>query len=343
MARHSFMMGQRRKAEFGPIERVAQVDIIDGRARAIERGILIIAARRARLDRHRHAAHLDRRLGQRPGGKGLGQALAHGDDLAIELRQQGFTPRIGVGIKLVGPLVERHQPLADAALAHPLAFQDRVDPGADLRHLIQTDAVNFVTGQLRRRRRFGRIGIELLAIGQAPAARVMHRPGTQIAHQRALAIDGGKDAFRHDLFSLGGPIRRQTRVLELLDKRRDEHRLGRWLIAQRGLHLHRRVQNIVGRENTAGGVRLLPLQFAVHRCGKGLQTRQIGVGVRRILHPMLRIQEIGNFAIAAGQLREDIGRIAAHGFAIAKLFAAQRPIELVGQDIIIELARFAEL
>ena len=170
----------------------------------------------------------------------------------------------------------------------------------------------------------------------------MHRLRPQRLHQCALAIDRRENLFRDDLFRLRRAFGRQAGLAQLLDEGGDQHRLRRRLVAQRRLHLHRRVQDIVGREHAPGGVGLLPLQLAVHGRGEGFEPRQIGVGVRRILHAMLRIEEVGDFAIAAGQLGQNIGRVAAHRLAIAELLATQRPVELIGDDVIVELARFAE-
>ena len=57
---------------------------------------------------------------------------------------------------------------------------------------------------------------------------------------------------------------------------------------------------------------------------------------------MLRIEEIRHLAIAAGQLGEDIGRVAARRLAITEPFAADGAVELIGDDIIVDPSRFAQ-
>jgi hypothetical protein len=82
MARHAFVIIQRRQREFRPFVRVAQIDEVRARARAIERRALIITARRARFGRkRRHAIDFQLRPRQR-----VERARHHRFDLARLLR-----------------------------------------------------------------------------------------------------------------------------------------------------------------------------------------------------------------------------------------------------------------
>ena len=57
---------------------------------------------------------------------------------------------------------------------------------------------------------------------------------------------------------------------------------------------------------------------------------------------MLRIKKVRCLAIAAGQLAQYIGRIAARRLAIAEAFAPNRARKLVSDDIVIQLRRIAQ-
>ena len=64
MAGHRLVIGEGRQGPFRPFGGVAQVDVISAGPRAVERRRLVIAARRAGLDRRRHAADLAGRARQ---------------------------------------------------------------------------------------------------------------------------------------------------------------------------------------------------------------------------------------------------------------------------------------
>ena len=145
----------------------------------------------------------------------FGQAPGHGRDLRPQLFEQGFAPRIGIGIELVGPLVQRDQPLADAALRHALRLQDAVDARADLRHLRQPEPVDLVAGHLGGGRRSGRGGIIGLAVRQPPDARVMDRSASQFGDERALPIERGEDPLAHQSRNRLRPFRGRLAAFSL--------------------------------------------------------------------------------------------------------------------------------
>ena len=108
------MIGQRGQRILRPVADVLEIDEVDRRPRAIERGAVVIAVRRAVLDLGRHAADLERLLGQgrrRPAAAWPASPATLALRSAISSRAAG----VGVGIELVGAAVERRQPLADAS------------------------------------------------------------------------------------------------------------------------------------------------------------------------------------------------------------------------------------
>ena len=66
VARNALVIGERRQRELRPFVRgIAQIDVVGAGTRPIERGALVIAARRARFGEFRHALDLELRARQR--------------------------------------------------------------------------------------------------------------------------------------------------------------------------------------------------------------------------------------------------------------------------------------
>ena len=168
MARHALMIGERGQRIFRPVADILQINEIDGGARPVERGAVVIAVRRAILNLDRHGADFERLRGHR--GKGLREFGVHRLDPGIEPRDQLGTALGGVGIDLVGFDVELRQPRADGAFGIALRPQDRVELRGDLGDLREADLVNFVGGHRRSRRLGERHRIDRIAIWHTPDA-----------------------------------------------------------------------------------------------------------------------------------------------------------------------------
>src|SRR3546814_9292525 len=85
------------------------------------------------------------------------------------------------------------------------------------------------------------------------------------------------------------------------------------------------------------------LAILVERHGEGRETRQIGVGIRRILDGVLGIEEIRNALIGAVLLADDEGRVADAVIAVGEALAALDDIVAkIGDAVIMKLARLRQ-
>jgi hypothetical protein len=142
MARHALVIGQRGQGPARHFGGVAQVDVIGAGARAVERAVLVIAARRAGLGGLGHAADVELGLGQ--GAEIFGQARLHRHDLLVEVGDELVLAFVGVGIAELGIVVERAQALADGALGVALGLEDFIGLRALLGDQFEPDAVDFL-------------------------------------------------------------------------------------------------------------------------------------------------------------------------------------------------------
>src|SRR5204862_8314734 len=113
MAWDALVIGERGEGVFRPVLSALEVDEINGRTRAIERGLPVIAVGRPVLNLGRNSADLERLLGKRrERTRELGGHRLHS---GIQIGDQLLAAGVGVWIKLVRRLVQRGQALADAA------------------------------------------------------------------------------------------------------------------------------------------------------------------------------------------------------------------------------------
>ncbi len=145
MARRRLVIGQRRQHPFGPLSRVAQVDVVGARPRSIQRRGLIIAARRARLDGLGHAPDFARRLGQ--AAEIVRQARLHGGHLDVQFLQQLFLGLVRVRIDEARVGADGGDAFPHASLRHPLRLQQGVGAGGNLGHLLQPHLVHLVRAE----------------------------------------------------------------------------------------------------------------------------------------------------------------------------------------------------
>ncbi len=333
MARRGLVIGQGRQGELRPVPAVAQVDVVGPRARAIQRRPLIVAARRARLDRHRHAAHLDVGLGQ--AAEDGGQFRFKRRDLFVQPLQQLFLARVGVGEQLGRVLVQGLNPFADRALGHALRLQDGVDLGGDLGHLFDAHGVDFLGREGCRRVRLQPGGVEGLAVRQAPHARVVHGLRPNRLQRLDLAGQGRFDLLVHQ----GGGARviaRQVQRPGLADQRLDHGHVGGGRVAQGADLRQHPVDDEVRRDHAQTGVFLDLVRLAVQHAGEGLQPRQEGVGAGRVLDAVLVVHEVGRREIGARQLGHDIRRRAARPRAIVEARRLSRRLAPEGGDGVVQ-------
>ena len=237
----------------------------------------------------------------------------HRRDLRVELREQRLAARIGVGIQLVGPLVERDQPLADAALAScPAPSGSRRSARAISATCAEAELVDLVAGHRHRRRGFGGRGVIGVAVGQAARRRRRASPWRAV---RSPARAGGRARGRPRSRTIARPLRgafgRQVRRLQLGGQRRRPSTVvvrpaGRAAppAASAWCRGYSRARTRPWRHRRAAA------RFRRRSRRESLEAREIGVGVGRLRDAVLRVEEVGDVAIGAGQLAQDIGRVA---------------------------------
>jgi hypothetical protein len=203
--------------------------------------------------------------------------------------------------------------------------------------------MDLVAAHRHRGRSLGSGGIIGIAVGQAPAARVVHRLAAQFGDQRALALERREDLARDDRGRLGYAIVGQIGRLKLGGKARHHHSLVGRRLEQGAQLLQRRVEDIVRREHAACGIGPLLLGAVVERFGKGGEPREIGIRLARIAHADLRLEEVGHVAIWTGQLAQHIGREPAEAAAIGEaLRTGQGAGQLIADHFVIERRRWRQ-
>ncbi|MNY35104.1 hypothetical protein D3C86_1694880 [compost metagenome] len=139
-------------------------------------------------------------MGSRQAAEDGGQLGLQRRHLFVQPGQQFLLTRVSIGEELGGVLVQGLNALADSPLRIALGFQDEIDLGADLGHLFAAHPVDLGGAQGGGRIGLQPIGVEGLAVGQAPDPRVVGRlraDGLQrrdLAGQRRLDLlidDGG--------------------------------------------------------------------------------------------------------------------------------------------------------
>ncbi len=173
--RNGLVISQGRQGPARHFFRVAQVDIIGPRTRAIERGALIITARRAQFGRLRHTLH--RHLRFRQGAEELRQLGENDFDLLVEVGQQLVLAGIGVVVPELRVLVHRRQTLAGRPPGHVVRLHDGIHLGRDFLHLVEADLMHLVGRQGCRGIGADAESIARLAIRNMPHAGIVRRLG----------------------------------------------------------------------------------------------------------------------------------------------------------------------
>ncbi len=233
----------------------------------------------------------------------------HRLDARIEAGEQLGAAGVGIGVKLVGGLVECRQPLADAAVRIARGAQDLVELAADLGNLLKADLVDLVRRIVGGRRLGERGGIDLVPARDAPDAVAGGGGGTQGTYRRDLAVERGIDLLGDDLAGPRSPVAGNIlRGRAGRDRVRHRASVGR-RAAQFAHLLQGQVERPAGSEEAAR--RLAPLfgGLVVEDGGELLEARQIGVGVGLVLDRVGRIEDVGDEEISAVLLRDDIGTL----------------------------------
>ncbi|MNQ86578.1 hypothetical protein D3C85_1017760 [compost metagenome] len=279
---------------------------------------------------------------------GLGQSTEDGRQLGLQRRdllvqpgQQFFLARVGVGEELGWVLVQSLNALAHGPLRIALRLQDQVDLGADFGHLFLTHLVDFGGAQGGGRVGLQAVGVEGLAVGQAPDPGVVGGLRADGLKRGDLTGQGGFDLLIDDGGG-AGVIAGQVQRGGLADQRPDHGHVGGGRIAQ-GAHLRQHpVDDEVRRDDAQTGVLAHLVRLAVQHPGEGRQARQEGVGARRILDAVLVVHEVRRLEIGARQLGHDIGRRTARPRAISKARGLGRGLTAEGGDGVVQGAGIAE-
>src|SRR5258705_7570912 len=113
MSRHALMIGEAGQGIFRPVAGLLQIDEVDRRSGAIERGAAVITVRRTVLDFGGHAANLERRGWDRR--EVARQARIHVFDARIETGDQFRAAGVCLRIKLLWIPVQSRETLAYTA------------------------------------------------------------------------------------------------------------------------------------------------------------------------------------------------------------------------------------
>ena len=299
------MEGEGRQHEARHFGGIAQVDPVDARPLAVQRGRIVIAAGRAGLDILGHA--LDHHIGLGQGDEQLGQLGPHLLHFLVQVGDQLFLGRIGVGVKLPGVLVEARQALAHRALGHAMGLHDGVNLRGMVAHDVHAGLVDLLRRQAGGRPIGQRVPVILFAIGQLPDARIMGCLFPHLLHQRDLAVQRGIELVLQDLGGGGAIIAAQLGLPGAAHHRFGQRRLVRIGRAQPGHGQQQLVQGKVRRDHAHRHVMAGHFDFLVQRFGEAAQSRQIGIGIGLALDGVLGVQEAGPVDDIAAELAEDIG------------------------------------
>ncbi|MND75690.1 hypothetical protein D3C80_673170 [compost metagenome] len=279
---------------------------------------------------------------------GLGQSTEDGRQLGLQRRdllvqpgQQFFLARVGVGEELGWVLVQSLNALAHGPLRIALRLQDQVDLGADFGHLFLTHLVDFGGAQGGGRVGLQTVGVEGLALGQAPDPGVVGRLRADGLQGGDLASQGRLDLLVDDGGG-AGVIAAQVQRGGLADQRLDHGQIGGRRVAQGADLGQHAVDDEVRRDDALPGVLAHLVRLAVQHPGEGFQPRQEGLGARRILDAVLVVHEVRRLEIGARQLGHDIGRRTARPRAVGEARGLGRGLAAKGGDGVVQGARLAE-
>ncbi len=304
MPRHALVIGQRRQRVFRPVADVLQIDEVDRRTAAIERGAVVIAVRRAILDLDRHRADFERL--RRHIGKRLGQFRVHCLDAVVQPGDQLGPAFRGVRVKLVRRHVQLRQPLADGPGREALRLEDRIELRGDLRDLRQADAVDLVGAHRRRGRLVERHRVDRVAVRYAPDAVAGFGGRFQPLDQGDLAVERRIDLRVDDLRSARLPVAGEALGGGTLHQRLDDARRRGRLAPQLPHLAERQVERPAGREQAARRLGLLHRAFLIQDGAELIEPRQISLCVRRRRDRVCGVEEVGHLEIGAALLEDPI-------------------------------------
>ncbi len=245
---------------------------------------------------------------------------------------------IGVRIELLGIGIERAHALAGRALAHALGLEQGVDLAGDFRDLVEAQLMDFVRRHIGRGAATRRIGVIGLALGQAPNAGIMDGAGATGGHRVDLPGEGRRYLAGDDLFGPRLPVAVYALVPGAAGNRADQGVLR----LQRLQLLDRLVDDEIGRHDAGGGVTLELGGFLVQHRGKGLQAREIGLGIGPGFDAVLAVQEVRHGLVRAAQLAEHIGTGAADRTVVERFRAFKAVVGIPQDGVVIDAVHAAE-
>ena len=174
MARHSFVIGQRRHAPFRDFVHVAQVGEENSRTRAVHRARLVIRARRGRFLESRRAALRIFAFGNVRNNcfATLQSRCRSGACIRRALRAR---PLSSFGKESADPCPACPSTAPIGWPANPLASRNRAHLAFDPRHFAQAEIVHLVRLERRRRVLAQGVGVKRVAVRQFPDAVVGRR------------------------------------------------------------------------------------------------------------------------------------------------------------------------
>ncbi len=304
VAGRRLVIGQGLQRPARPFGRVAQVDVVDAGPRAIQAAALGVSAGRARLDRHRHAPHLE--IAARNARKHLGHPRPDRRHLGVDIGQQLFTARIGVSETEARVLAQTLQPFRHGPLRQILRFQQAVDARLQLGHLFAADAVDVVRRVFGGREIAQVPGVIGVAVRHALDPRLMAGQGQQAFDLGDLPVQGRDHRPVEQGRRLGAAIRQP--LVARPARQRQDHRLPRARRRPQRLQLIARLgQDEVRCDRPHGGVGAGAFGVLVQSDGEARRPRQEGLHIRRVVDRVGAVQEIGNVAVGAADLGHAIG------------------------------------
>ncbi|MNS90256.1 hypothetical protein D3C72_1242980 [compost metagenome] len=185
------------------------------------------------------------------------------------------------------------------------------------------------------------IGVEGLAVGQAPDPRVVGRLRADGLQRRDLAGQRRLDLLVDDGGG-AGVIAGQVQRGGLADQRLDHGQVGGGRVAQGADLRQHPVDDEVRGDDAEPGVLAHLVRLAVQHPGEGLQPRQEGLGARGVLDAVLVVHEVRRLEIGARELGHDIGRRTSRPRPIGEARGLGRGLAPEGGDGVIESAGLAE-
>ncbi len=302
VARQALVRGQRGQFVLRPQRGRFQVDVVDGRALAVQRGRVHIAQRCAILDVGRHA--LDDQWRFHLQVRDLRHQLAHGSHALVAEGDQLGAALVVVGVETRRILGQRLHAFAHRALRQALRLENGVD--ARLQHLVllQADGVDFGSrvggggAEAQRPVVIGRAVRQAVHAGNVGGLGGGLGVGLDLALQRRIYL--GLDQFGDARVPVAG----DTQLGGALGQRGDQLLLvgggGAVLLQLR----HGLGCDEVGWHDALGGLLGDTLVFLIQHTGQRGHPFQIGLGIGRVGDLVLAVEEFGNAEDGAVLLRD---------------------------------------